>query len=92
MGYRGNDKCFMNKKLKNGWKVTKADIDYMNWHTPDDHVWCLTLAQSGNAYVAVNRVGTDSPYVDIRVWLDPYCSISYSLDIWIQGPRGVPYE
>ncbi len=82
----------MNKKLKNGWKVTKADIDYMNWHTPDDHVWCLTLAQSGNAYVAVNRVGTDSPYVDIRVWLDPYGSISYSLDTWIQGPRGVPYE
>jgi len=92
LGYRGNDKFFMNKKLKNLWKVTKANINYMNWHTPDDHVWCLTLAQSGNAYVAENRVGTDSPYINIRVWLDPYCSISYSLDIWIQGPKGVPYE
>lgn len=92
LGYRGNDRFFLNKKLKNGWKVTKANIDYMNRHTPDDHVWCLTLAQSGNAYVANSRVGTDSPYIDIRVWLDPYCAISYSLDIWIQGPRGVPYE
>jgi len=60
-------------------------------HTPNDYVWCLTIAQSDNAYVAENRVGTDSPYVNIRVWLDPHCSISYSLDVRIQGPKGVPY-
>jgi hypothetical protein len=92
LGYRGNDLFFMNKRLQNGWQVTKAEVVFLNRFEPDDHVWCAFTGQSSGAYVAESRVGTNSPYLNVRVWLEPYCTIRYAPRVWIQGPKGVPYE
>ena len=85
LGDKGNDVFFANKHLLNGWKVAKAEIQ------PSDP-WCWWSPNSGGAYVAESRVGTDSPYLNVRVWLEPYCTIHYTPTILITGPKGVRYE
>ena len=100
LGYKGNDVFFPNKRLLNGWKVAKTEILFndpcFGNYGCQNHVSCGPYPYpgtlTGNAYVAESRIGTNQPYLNVRVWLDPYCSIRYIPTVWIQGPKGVAHE
>jgi hypothetical protein len=79
-GFKGNDRYFLTTRLKNGWRVNDVEL--------------LLPDPSGvsGAYVNEYRPGTDSPYVDVRVWLMPMARVRYMLRIGIVGPRGVPFR
>ena len=80
-GKKGNREFFANKHLKNGWV------------TEDTQVICVyPTGGGGGAYLAGSRLGTDSPCVNVRVWEDAFHSVIYTFHVWIQGPKGVPYE
>jgi len=42
--------------------------------------------------VADHRIGTDTPYFNVRWWYDALANLKYSFSLWIVGPRGVPRE
>jgi len=90
LGYRGNDTFFMHKQLKNTWKVFSVEAVRYNVHCPV--VGFDQDPASGDVYVAESRIGTSSPYLNVRVWLRPFCALEYWTRIWIKGPKGVPYE
>jgi hypothetical protein len=80
-GYKGNDQYFVARHLKNGWLIE------------DVQVVCVYPTGGGaGAHLANARIGTDSPYVKVRVWEQPLSGVSDTFSVWIQGPKGVPYE
>jgi hypothetical protein len=90
-GFKGNDTFFKNKRLINNWKVSSVEAIHLV-------SWCVGMSIVGtgpnlaNAYVAESRVGTNSPYLNVRVWMQPLCGLTYTIRISIVGPKGVPYE
>jgi hypothetical protein len=77
-GSKGNDEFYLNTKLSNGWFVNSVDVRQT-----------YRYGTSG-AYNWADRVGTDSPYVNVRWWSDPFSAVAYTFAVTITGPRGVP--
>lgn len=77
-GFKGNDQLFLNARLKNGWQVEQA---YIN---------APQTSGGAGAYVVENRIGTDSPYLNVRWWIDAFADVHYSYAVEIRGPKGVP--
>jgi IPT/TIG domain len=79
---QGNDQFFVNTRLKNGWIVVQPPtVFYPN-----------AQYTAGGAYIWESRVGTDSPYINVRYWVNAGFSnnLGYSTSLLIQGPKGVP--
>lgn len=89
-GYKGNDQFYMNKRLKNGWVVTSVGA-YVMWNS-GENPGVAGFSPNRNVYVADSRIGTDSPYVNVRVWEQPFVSTNYTVGVVIKGPKGVPFE
>jgi IPT/TIG domain-containing protein len=79
---QGNDQFFVNTRLQNGWMVVQPPIVYL----PNPQY------SAGGAYLADSRVGSDSPYVNVRYWVNAGFSnnLGYATSVLIQGPKGVP--
>lgn len=77
-GAKGNDEFYLSTKLSNGWGVRSVDVRQT-----------YRYGTSG-AYNWADRVGTDSPYVNVRWWRNTFSSIAYTFTVTIIGPRGVP--
>ncbi len=82
-GDKGNDTFFMNKSLKNAWKVKSVVVE---------EIYPGPGSGAAGAYLWESRIGTSSPYVNVRTWQTPNSSIIYKPRVFIEGPRGVPYE
>lgn len=89
-GYKGNDQFNMNKRLKNGWVVTSVGA-YVLWNS-GENPGVAGFSPNRNVYIWDSRVGTDSPYVNVRVWEQPFVSTNYTVGVVIKGPKGVPFE
>lgn len=88
-GDNGNDKFFFTTQLKYPWKVSDVEAVLLSNHCD---VAGFDNPDSGNVYVAESHVGTNSPYLNVGVWLRPFCDLRYTIHIWILGPHGVPYQ
>lgn len=84
-GRKGNDRMYVNTRLRNGWKVTQPPLVFISSSDWTD----------GGAYLAESRVGSDSPYVDVRWWVNPSVlfasnsgTLQYAVSIPIEGPMG----
>ncbi len=77
-GANGNDEFFRAAKLRNGWVVASIDV------RPS------YIYGTSGAYNWADRVGTDSPYVNVRWWRNWFSSIAYRFSVMIVGPKGVP--
>lgn len=82
---RGEDRFFINTRLKNGWKVYGTPLVYS----------AHSFNTGGGAYLTKSFVGTDGPYVDVRWWINigAFCFFSefgYAVTIPIEGPLGTP--
>ena len=79
---QGNDQFFVNTRLANGWTVVQ----------PPTVIFPNAQYTAGGAYIWESRVGTDSPYVNVRYWVNAGFSnnLGYATSILIQGPKGVP--
>jgi len=85
-GFKDNDLFFLNTRLRNGWL------------SDEGRVACYTSSSitcDGGVYVWEIRQGTDSPYLNVRWWLNPapFASFShtwYGFAMRIIGPKGVP--
>lgn len=82
-GDKGNDTFFMKKLLKNNWKVKSVLVE---------EIYPGPGSGAAGAYLWESRIGTNSPYVNVRTWQTPNSSIIYKPRVFIEGPRGVPYE
>jgi hypothetical protein len=89
-GFKDNDLFFSNGRLKNGWvsddAVTQCDLT----PTSDGRNFC-----EGGVYVWEIRKGTDSPYLNVRWWLNPapfagFSHMWYGYALRVVGPKGVP--
>ena len=89
-GYKGNDQFNMNKRLKNGWVVTSVGA-YVLWNS-GENPGVAGFSPNRNVYVADSRIGTDWPYINVRVWEQPFVSTQYTVGVVIKGPKGVPFE
>jgi hypothetical protein len=79
---QGNDQFYVNSRLTNGWTVVQPPT-----------VWLSeAMYQAGGAYLADSHVGTDSPYVNARFWVNAGSMqmLFYRISVLIQGPKGVP--
>ncbi|BFU94116.1 MAG: hypothetical protein NTNFB02_08380 [Nitrospira sp.] len=88
LGAKGNDLFFTKKLLKNSWKVQSTEV--VNAFA-DLYPYDPSLTGAGQ-YIVENRIGTNSPFVNVRTWQTPSTFVKYILRIWIVGPKGVPYE
>jgi len=85
-GFAGNDKFYLNSQLRNGWVVSSARLG---------SVYSARPGYSG-AYLVDSRVGTTSPYVEVRWWVDAAVGIggtnemSYSVRIEAKRPKNLP--
>jgi hypothetical protein len=77
-GAKGNDEFFLNTKLINGWIASSVDVRQT-----------YRFGTSG-AYDWAYRAGTDSPYINVRWWRNPFSSVAYTFGVMIIGPKGVP--
>ena len=77
-GAKGNDEFFRTSKLRNGWMVAAVDVK-------PSYIY-----GASGAYDSGNRVGTDSPYVNVRWWRNGFSSVAYVFSVTIVGPKGVP--
>ena len=77
-GAKGNDEFFRTSKLRNGWIVAAVDVK-------PSYIYGVS-----GAYDSGNRVGTDSPYVNVRWWRNWFSSVAYVFSVTIVGPKGVP--
>lgn len=86
VGDKNNDEFLMNVRLKNGWISDGATVTCIN----DQSTSC-----NGGVYVWETRQGTDSPYLNVRWWLDPdylwsgWSKVRYQFAVRIIGPKGV---
>jgi len=78
-GYKSNDIFFGTKTLLNGWVVDHVDVQ-------------LLSSGSSGAYLADSRPGTNSAYVNVRVWCDSWFDVQYAFTVYIRGPHGSPYQ
>jgi len=78
IGKKNNDEFFLSKTVKNGWTVDSTDV------RP------TYIYGTSGAYNWGDRVGTNSPYINIRWWHNPFSVIGYTFTIRIVGPKGVP--
>jgi Ca2+-binding RTX toxin-like protein len=81
----GLDK-FFSKPLKNGWVVKGAHVQESNSASPNAVAWVKGF-QPGSGPSAVGTVG----------WayfggLSPPFGIRYTLDVYVEGIRGIPYK
>lgn len=81
-GFKGNDRFFVNTRLKNGWVMENGFVIIGNM-------------RHAGAYVQETKVNTDWPYLDVRWWVDgclPVCPSynNYRFRVVIRGPKGVP--
>jgi hypothetical protein len=83
-GGSGDDQFYRNTLLQNGWTVESTPIAYPN--NPNQ--------SAGGISMVLGRVGTNSPYTDVFLWVDTEWVASglfdYSIEIPIRGPRGLP--
>jgi hypothetical protein len=77
-GHKGEDEFYLSNRLINGWVVHDARV-YMD----------PASAGKTGAYIVESHIGTDSPYLKIRVWQQPLSVNYYTFKVWIRGPRGV---
>lgn len=77
-GAKGNDEFFRTSKLRNGWIVAAVDVK-------PSYIFGVS-----GAYDSGNRVGTDSPYVNVRWWRNWFSSVAYVFSVTIVGPKGMP--
>jgi hypothetical protein len=77
LGFTGRDTFWNSYQLRNGWKVVNATVK-------------LGYTVGGGAEVVESRVGTSSPYVKVRWYLEPTflfsSDLSYSIRIHVRGP------
>ena len=77
LGFTGYDTFWNSYQLRNGWKVVSAEVR-------------LGYTIGGGAEVVESRVGTPSPYVKVRWYLEPTflfsSDLSYSIRIHVRGP------
>jgi hypothetical protein len=77
LGFTGHDTFYNSYQLRNGWKVVSATVK-------------LGYTVGGGAEVVESRVGTPSPYVKVRWYLEPTflfsSDLSYSIKIHVRGP------
>jgi len=78
IGKKNNDEFFLSKTVKNGWIVDSTDV------RP------TYIYGTSGAYNWGDRVGTNSPYINVRWWHNPFSVIGYTFTITIVGPKGVP--
>lgn len=79
-GSSGNDVFFPSQQLLNGWVVQNIKPKTDPCAYPD----CR------GTYVADSRIGTSSPYFNMRWWHGGLVGSRYWFYLWIVGPRGVP--
>lgn len=79
-GSSGNDVFFPTTQLSNGWVVQDIKPKTDPCAYPD----CR------GTYVADSRIGTSSPYFNMRWWHGALVGSRYWFTMWIVGPRGVP--
>lgn len=79
-GSSGNDVFFPTQQLMNGWVVQDIKPKTDPCAYPD----CR------GTYVADSRIGTSSPYFNMRWWHGALVGSRYWFTLWIVGPRGVP--
>jgi hypothetical protein len=84
-GYKGNDTFYMTKALKNGWRVHSALVQTIEFRGG-------AFPGSSNAYLTESRVGSNSPFISVRTWQEPFTSLYYTIQVTIIGPKGVPHE
>lgn len=78
-GHKGEDEFYMLQRLKNAWVVHDVRV----FTDP-------ASAGKTGAYLIDSRIGTDWPYLKVRVWQQPLTINLYTFKVWIRGPRGVP--
>lgn len=79
-----NDDFLPRTKLKNGWVL-------------DDVYLYPQPGTASGAYLVEKRIGTDSPYFNVRWWMNACItspnmtctSLKYRFDAVIRGPKGV---
>jgi hypothetical protein len=79
-GSKGNDIFFPTTRLQNGWVVQDIKPKAEGCGTP----FCTGVI------VVDSRMGTDTPFFNVRWWYDALANLKYRFSIWIVGPRGVP--
>lgn len=85
-GFNGDDKFYMNSQTRNDWVVTGARLDFLR----------LEREGHGGAYLVDTRPGTQSPYVQVRWWLEPGIaqggsnSLKYSIRVGVKRPKNLP--
>jgi len=75
-GGKGDDEIFRNVHLSPGWSVVSARVE--------------AQATSGhaNATLVDSRPGSNSPYVKVHWWADPFSSLRYFVYVTVKGPEG----
>ena len=79
-GNAGNDVFFPTRQLSNGWVVQDIKPKTDPCAYPD----CR------GTYIADSRIGTSSPYFNMRWWHGGLVGSRYWFTVTIVGPRGVP--
>jgi len=80
----GYDVFYPKTSLKNGWVVDSVDVQLLRQH-------CQYFGDA-NANLVAAVIGSPSPYVQVRWWLNSACDVQYKPIITIKGPKGVPYQ
>ena len=76
LGGKGDDVFFNNIHLGAGWTVVSASVSPRAW------------IGHGGANLVEYRPGTDMPYVKVHWWADLLSTLSYSVNVVVQGPAG----
>jgi len=69
---------FISIQLKNGWKVNSVFVFPESYGVGD------------GAYVWDSRIGTSSPYLNVRWWPEWFSNLYYKFFVRIVWPKGVP--
>jgi hypothetical protein len=82
-GGRANYELFGNFRLKNGWKVVRAEASKIYKTGEGDLRWDSEMPSAGS----------DNPFVKIHLWANPGGYIGVTYKVTIQGPTGTdPYQ
>jgi len=84
----GYDEFNQTSHLKNGWLVDSAALVHEQLPGP-----YIRDPNHAGADITDLRVGTDQPYVKVRVWMEPGSgSVTYNLAITLKRPKNLPWS
>lgn len=83
VGRRADFELYSNFRLKNGWRIVRAEPIDVTREGTADFSWASSLPTAGS----------DNPYVKIRLWANVSGRVKLRYKVTIDGPQGTdPYQ